>query len=218
MNRRVFTSAVASAPFAIAANASAQESSPVASPAASPEAREVRKHPLSDQPGFIQAVLRYFEATEEGIANVLEGGLVLFQTSVSEFDTVDNASQALNYLATALPQSLQSEENGATGTDIFDVELGDPGDERIGIEVLVTFAEGALFDQLAMVAALIRKDRWVEILLGGGLEPGWDVISEVGNTVDSRWPSEDVWQMVPEIEDVPAGLAVSEEREVLPGE
>lgn len=219
MNRRVFASALAGVPFAVAANASAQESSPIASPAASPTASAATKHPLSGQPGFIRAVLRNFEVTAEGSANVLDGGLVLLQTSVSEFDTADNASQALNYLATALPASLGSDENGgATGSEVSEIALGDPGDERIGLEVLVLFAEGTLFERLAVVVAIIRKDRWVEILLGGGLEPGWDVIAQVGNAVDSRWPSDDVWQMVPTVEEVPAGLQVAEEREVLSGQ
>ncbi len=102
--------------------------------------------------------------------------------------------------------------------------LGEPGDERAGLEVHVTPA-GGLAQNVVVLSIMIRKDRFLQMLIGGGLEvaeegfePGWDTMAQVGNAVDPRWPSEDAWDMVPEAADVPAGLAIAEEREVLPGE
>jgi hypothetical protein len=214
MNRRVFASGLAVTSFAFATRASAQE----ASPGASPEATVVARYILSDQPGFVRAVVRNFQVTEDGSASILEGGPVLMQTSGAEFETPGDASNGLNYLRTALPASLGAENAGATGVETEEISVGEPGEERFGMQIDVTFAEGAVFQELAFGALVIRNDRVLQVLLAGGLEPGWDAIQQSGNATEGRWPSSDLWQSVPDVEDVPVSLAVSEEREVLPGQ
>lgn len=210
MNRRLFAGALITTSFFLPANASAQESSPVASPAASPAATAPRNI-LSDQPGFVRAVLREFKVTEAGYADVLEGGLVLLQTSGAAFDRVENASQALDYLTTAFPESLGASE-------VTRVSLDEPGDEQVGLEVRVTPQGQPGISEIVVVIAITRKDRFLQVLLGGGLEPGWDTIHHVADAVGGRWPAEDLWRILPGAGDVPPGLAIAEEREILPGE
>ncbi len=112
MNRRLFTGALVTASFTLPTKTVARESSPAASPAA-----DAARYILSDQPGFVHAVLRDFKVTDEGYASVLEGGLAVLQTSGAEFDSVENASKALNYLTTAHPESLAS--GGSTVAEVI---------------------------------------------------------------------------------------------------
>jgi len=103
-------------------------------------------------------------------------------------------------MATAFPASL-----GASV--VVEVPLDGPGDERVGVEVRVTPPGQSGISEIVVLIAITRMHRFVQVLLGGGLEPGWETIHHVTNVVGGRWPAEDLWQMVPGAEDVPPGLA-----------
>lgn len=63
---------------------------------------------------------------------------------------------------------------------------------------------------------MTRSDRFFQVLIGGGLEADQSPIRLVSDVFGRRWPAEDLWQMVPGAENVPPGLAMAEERNVLP--
>ena len=212
MNRRLFASTLVTATFALSAKASAQESSP----AASSESTPASTSPLVALPGFVRAVTRSFEVTEEGVAAVLEGGLVLLETSGVEFDSADNASSAMDSLKEELPNSLGATSAGATGSEVTVVEIGEQGEERVGLDVKITFPAGALFQELAAAIVLVRKENYVQVLLGANLLGAMTQVAEVAAGLDERWPSDDLWDLVPTVDDLPVGMAVTSENEILP--
>jgi hypothetical protein len=212
MNRRLFASALVTASFALSARASAQDSTPDASP----ESTITTSSTLLSQPGFMRAVSRDFEVTEEGAAAVLEGGLVLLQTYGVEFDTAVHASSALGVLKDTLPGSLGATSAGASGSEITEASIGEPGDERVGLDVKITFPPGALFQELAAAIVLVRKDRFLQALTGANLMGAMTQVAEIATTLDERWPSDDLWDLVPTIDDLPVGMAVTSEDEILP--
>jgi len=213
MNRRLFAGTMITASLALTTRAAAQDSTP----AASPEAEASVASTLISQPGFVRAVARDFAVTEEGVSAVLEGGLVLLQSYGVEFDTPDNASGALSTLQEALPDLLSATSAGASGSDISEVSIDELGDERIGFDVAITFPEGSVFKELAAAVVLVRKETFVQALVGANLSGAMTQVADIAAGIDERWPSDDLWDVVPAIEDLPAGMAVQNEQEIPSG-
>lgn len=216
MNRRLFAGTLITATFALSAKASAQDSTPAGSPEASPTATVTTSSTLAAQPGFVRAVSRNFEVTVEGAASILEGGLVLLQTYGVEFDTAVHASSALGVLKDTLPDLLGATSAGASGSEITEASIGEPGDERVGLDVKITFPAGSLFQELAAAIVLVRKDRFVQALTGANLMGAMTQVAEIATSLDERWPSDDLWDLVPTVDDLPVGMAVTNEEEILP--
>lgn len=214
MNRKAFVltlAGVALAPKVIAAQ--------LASPEASPVTDEDRRYPLEDTAGFVRSVTRSFELADPGL-DIFLGGLIAVSGTGIEFESSDTASAALSELSTALPNFLEEgigldDDSGVVITDstLTEVSVGALGDERIGVSVELTVVTD-FFDTLALALAFIRKDRYLQVLMGYGITGVLAPTIDIAETLDAQWPSDDIWSIVPALADVPAGMALDDESEL----
>jgi len=90
--------------------------------------------------------------------------------------------------------------------------IGRLGDERVGLSIVIEMNEEEFFDELQVGVGLIRKDHLLQMLMGVSTGGPLRAMADIAEQLDSRWPSRDLWDMVPELDDMPAGMTMSSER------
>ena len=204
MNRRLFTTslaasalALATGSFAFVAGAIAQEST--ASPEATPDDNKI---PLSSQPGFVLGASRTFVVPDPGFSDLTNGLLLNLQGSGIEFDTPENAAATLEFLRTAIPAYYTDTTEGVIASDVTDEPIDDFGDERIAQTLTLTL-DNDVFSQFEFGIVLIRKGPYLQFLTGFSTERATEQVMELAAALDDRWPSDDLWDIVPTTQDVP---------------
>jgi hypothetical protein len=209
MNRRLFAGSLLGTSLAlVVARVSARQ-------AATPAAERV---PISQQPGFVRSVSRIYRLPDPSFSDVMRGGLLGLQVSGIEFDTADNASAAVAFLAGELPGYFARTVEGVTDFDVVEEDVDPMGDEQSVQTVALSFPEQDVISELLFGIVLVRKDNLIQAAAGYGIEDATSQTLDVLAALDDRWPDGDLWAMVPESADVPDGLELSEEEELLPGE
>ena len=209
MNRRLFAGSLLGTSLALpVARANAWQ-------AATPAAERV---PISSQPGFVRSVSRAYRLPDPSFSDVMRGGLLGLQVSGIEFDSPDDASAALAYLAGELPGYFARTIEDVTGQETVEEDVDPLGDEISVQSVTLSFPEKDVIGELLFGIVLVRKDEFLQAAAGYGIEDATSQTMDVLAALDDRWPDDDLWAMVPEPADVPDGLELVEEEELLPGE
>jgi len=170
--------------------------------------------------GFVRSVTRNFERQNPGLADVLGGVMLGIATLGTEFDTPDNASETLSFLRTEYPVFLRHGLEVVSGFTIktftiAETSLGSIGNERTALQIESELI-GAPFDRLSFAVCLVRKDRFLQLMLGYSVMGAISPVADLVATLDQRWPSADLWAMMPTLEDMPPGMSVTDEGELLP--
>jgi hypothetical protein len=204
MNRRLFASSLAASGIALTTGFRATDAMAVIqTPNASPESRQDDgKIPLSRQPGFILGVSRTFVVPEPGIDDLTRGILLNLQGSGIEFDTPGNASAALTFLGTAIPAYYTETTDDVIDSVVVDERIGNLGDERTAQTLTLSFDRDA-FDQFEFGIVLVRKDANLQFLTGFSTKRATEQVIELVEALDDRWPTDDLWDIVPTTQDVP---------------
>lgn len=186
-------------------------------PAATEESGLSKDLELTTLPGYIDADVRMFESADAGFELFL-GGLIALIAVAVEFETEANASQGLDRLVDrglALFQGNMAtnekfetdEEFEVVGTSTQEVSIGRLGDERLGT-ILTVEINNEFIDELVVVAAAIRQERWVQLLMGFGVSGVTTVLVDIAEDLIDRWPSDDLENMLPNLDDMPPGMAI----------
>jgi hypothetical protein len=204
MNRRLFTSsltasalALATGSFTLAAGAFAQEST--ASPEATPEDNKI---PLSSQPGFVLGVSRTFVVPDPGFSDLSRGILLNLIGTGIEFDTPENAAATLEFLRTAIPAYYTDTTEGVIDSEVTDEHVDGFGDEEIAQTLTLTL-DNDVFSQFEFGIVIVRKEAYLQFLTGFSTERATEQVMELAAALDDRWPSDDLWDIVPTTQDVP---------------
>ena len=215
MNRRLFAGTVVAATLSLSVvRASAQKSTPDATP----EAESPNKIPLSSQPGFIKAVVRSFQVEDPEFEDLFGGKLFGVSGTGAEFDTPEHASETLALIAEVAPEKLYLGLDGAIDSESVEIEGFDVGDESLALSISVFFPEGDVFQELLIGMAMVRKEQFLQIVIGYSLEEAAEQSIALVEVLDDRWPSDDLWEMAPTASDVAENMSLDEEKELLPGE
>lgn len=212
MNRRTFTAGTAS----VLAVGSLQRVTAQATPQATPEASD--DIDIESFDGFVRSVTREFERADPSIADALSGAIINLLFAGAEFDTSEHASEALSYLASEYPAIIERalRADGSFTIEAFnvtDVSFGSLGDERLALHLEPTLS-GVPFDTLSFAVCLVRKDRFLQFIVGYAITGAVATTIDIVEHLDERWPSDDLWSMVATLEDVPTGMAVTDEAEL----
>lgn len=241
MNRRaLMTGILASfaAPSAVLPQAT-PEASPQATPEASPQAtpvvmpedidalRDAMATPTATPedsdtddeiirlPGYVDSVTRSFWIADPGF-DVLFGGLLGVAAAGVEFDSDDDASAAIEAAMDAYEDYVTGNiasdpESQVTDFETVPVSIGRLGDERSARATTLFMEDEEFFESMVVVVAVIRKDRWLQMLVGLGVTGVTKPLVDIAEELDDRWPSGDLWDIVPTLDDMPPGMAIEDE-------
>ncbi len=167
--------------------------------------------------GLRGGVSRSFTLESANFVDAYSSVLLGLTIAGMKFKNTDAAAEAIDALVESYPAAIEesAQANGAS-FDSSKVSIGRLGDERKGLSMTVTVAEGDGPDSFAVGLLLVRKKQYVQMTVSyalmGAITPAVDVIK----AIDDRWPDRDLWQMVPELDDLPAGMALDKEDEFHP--
>jgi hypothetical protein len=169
-----------------------------------------------DDPGGVQgveqAVYRSFEASEAGFMDIMTGGLVIAAVIGIEFDAAENASRAVDLMAESFTE-LYAENVEGTASETVEASVGRLGDERVGMATTFRLDDDDFIEEFVLGTIVVRKDRYLQVLIGASTMGPLSQLAQISEDLDSRWPSDDVWDIVPELADMPVGMVLDEEDE-----
>lgn len=171
-----------------------------------------RANQSADLDGVEDAVYRSFEASEAGFTEILTGRLVFAVGVGVEMDTPDNASQAVDVLAESLIQFYADNVEGTPGETV-EASVGRLGDERIGLATTFSLDDDEFIEQFTLGTIVVRQDQYLQILVGASTMGPLSELAAIAEDVAARWPSDDIWDIVPELADMPVGMVLDEEGE-----
>lgn len=163
-------------------------------------------------PGLVQAAFRSFEASQSGFMDIFTGGLIVAAGIGTEFDTLDDASRAIDFLAESLVEAYIGRIEGTPGNTV-EASIGRLGDERLGLATTIRLDDDEFFEEVVLGTAFVRKGRYLQVLFGGSTIGPLSHLAQISSDIDSRWPSDDVWDIVPELADMPVGMVLDSEEE-----
>jgi hypothetical protein len=153
---------------------------------------------------LVQGVARSFESLATNLGGVQPGDLFALIGFGGEFDTVDHASRGLEAIAGSFAEDVDEET--------VEVPVDPLGDERIGlVTTLPASVEDAGVDELAFGLLIVRKENILQVLIGISVSNTIDPVLAIARKVNPRWPSDDIWDAVPRLVDVPEGMVLTEE-------
>lgn len=168
--------------------------------------------PFADVPGLVQVVFRGFEASQAGFMDILTGGLMIAAGYGAEFERPDDASRAIGILSTKLVDTYLDEVGGTPGNPV-EASVGRLGDERLGLATTIALDDDEFYDEVVVGIVLVRKGRFLQVLLGGSSMGPLSQLAQISAAIDARWPSDDTWDIVPELADMPVGMVLDPEEE-----
>jgi hypothetical protein len=144
--------------------------------------------------------------------NLLTGGLMIAAGYGAEFETPDDASSAIDFLAELLVETYLEDVDGTPGNPV-EASIGRLGEERLGQATMIRLDEDEFFEEVVLGITLVRKQRFLQILMGGSSMGPLSQLAQISSDIDSRWPSDDLWSIVPELADMPTGMVLESEEE-----
>jgi hypothetical protein len=174
--------------------------------------REATDGTFADVPGLVQVVFRGFEASQAGFMDILTGGLMIAAGYGAEFERPDDASRAIDILSTTLVDTYLDNVEGTPGNPV-EASIGRLGDERLGLATTIALDDDEFYEEIVVGVVLVRKGRFLQVLLGGSTMGPLSQLTQISAAVDARWPSDDAWDIVPELADMPVGMVLDSEEE-----
>lgn len=167
--------------------------------------------------GLRGGVSRSFILESANFVDAYSGALLGITIVGMEFKDTDAAAEAIDALVESHPAAIEesAQANGAS-FDSSRVSIGRLGDERKGISMTVTVAEDDGPDSFAVGLLLVRKKQFLQLTIPFAISRVITPAVEVIQAIDDRWPHNDLWRMVPELDDLPAGMALENEDEFQP--
>lgn len=159
-----------------------------------------------EQEGFVQGGSRTFQLPEASLLEALSGAMILLGSIGAEFTNEDSASEATSGLVDHWKEAFAR-------ADPKRVSISRPGDERFALSTTFPDSAGEELGEIVLGTTFVRKGKYLQILLGGGLfDPVADLVKIIA-AMDDRWPGDDVWDIVVELDDVPIGMVLMSEEE-----
>jgi hypothetical protein len=150
----------------------------------------------------VLGVSRTFVVPDPGFPDLSGGILLNLQGSGIEFDTPENAAATLEFLGDAIPAYYTDTTEGVIDSEVTDEPIDDFGDERIAQTLTLTL-DNDVFSQFEFGIVIVRKGQFLQFLTGFSTERATEQTLELAAALDDRWPSGELWDIVPTTQDVP---------------
>jgi len=167
---------------------------------------------FTDAPGLVLAVHRVFEASQAGFMDILAGTLIIAAGYGAEFESPVDASRAIDFLAESLVETFTEDVEGTPGS-VIEASVGRLGDERLGLATMIELDDDEFYEEVVIGTVFVRKDRFLQVLVGGSTMGPLSQLAQISTSIDPRWPSNNVWDIVPELADMPVGMVLDSEDE-----
>lgn len=210
-SRRQFTMmSIASAATGWVIGASPRPAAAGQDGAAAPDVATETVLDLSSLEGFVAGAAREFYLAASGLAELFGSEPLAVLSAGLRFEDEEIASAALTDLRRAVPEALEA-AFGAAISGTKRSAAGDLGDENLGLVLTFPVPPGRETGEVDAGATVVRKRAHVQVIVNVAYDEALEGAIALAEAIDGRWPSDDLFDLVPTAEEVPAPLVLRAE-------
>jgi len=165
---------------------------------------------LSSLDGFVASAAREFYLSASGLGELFGSKPIAVLAIGVEFADENLASSALTDIRGAVPEALE----GVIGSPTSGTRrstAGDLGDENLGLVLTFPFPPDSGSNEVDAGVTIIRKGAVVQVIVNVAYGDALEQAIALAEAIDGRWPSDDLLDLTPTVEEVPAPLVLRAE-------
>jgi len=167
---------------------------------------------LSSLEGFVASAAREFYLSASNLGELFGAETIAVLAVGVEFADENVASAALTEIRGVVPETLE----GAIGSPPSGTRrsaAGDLGDENLGLVLTLPFPPGSESHEVDAGVTIVRKGADVQVIVSVAYADALEQAIALAESIDGRWPSDELLDLVPTAAEVPASLVLRVEAE-----
>lgn len=162
---------------------------------------------LSSLDGFVAGAAREFYLSASGLGELFGSAAIAVLGAGVRFEDEDVASEALTAIRGAVPEALEG-MIGSANSGTKRSSAGELGDENLGLVLTFPFPPESETNEVDAGVTIVRKGADVQVIVNVAYVEALEGAIALAEVLDGRWPSDDLLDLVPNVEEVPASLVL----------
>lgn len=165
---------------------------------------------LSALEGFVAGAAREFYLSASGLGELFGSAAIAVLGAGVRFENEDAASAALTGIRGAVPEALEG-VIGSANSGTKRSSAGELGDENLGLVLTFPFPPESETNEVDAGVTIVRKGADVQVIVNVAYVEALEGAIALAQAIDGRWPSDDLLDLVPSVEEAPAPLVLRAE-------